>query len=358
MNSDAENELSTKSDIYIQKGGPQNKFNETEKGPESSQNFQEREDAQKKSRESGYHDQQTPPAGPNGYNPDHQAKDEQGNPISSGSLQSPTPQRMSPTMEAEYQRRKEKKIRYLNETAQVTDKDSIIVKGTAEALAGSVNVTGHEEKEIEDTSNVACITIESPRFSGYLICALAEDQKVDKALIEMINKRLMSFLKENGENVKDQDAMEIKIQAVDFIDWSIEQAQFLKKSTHNGHEIAMAFFPHGSMKTSFEVSGDGPEKMIKLQLEELKADTPVEFDLYIYMPENNKYILYTPEGGNLYARQKDRLHAKGVTHMHVKEAAIAGIKKYQAQNYLNDQIDIYKKRLRRLLFLSLWNRKA
>lgn len=172
-----------------------------------------------------------------------------------------------------------------------------------------------------------------------MICALAEDQRVDQTLIDLINKRLLSFLKENGESVKDQDPMEIKIQSVDFIDWSIEQAQFLKKSVHNGREIAMAFFPHKEMKTSFEVSED---KMIKLQLDELKADVPVEFDLYIYMPENNKYILYTPEGGNLYGSQKKRLESKGVRHMHVKDTAVQGLKKYQAQNYLNEQIDIYK----------------
>ena len=382
MNDGGESELATKADVYIQKGVAQNKYNETQGSPESSQNFQEWEEAQKRAQGANFGEQDPSSQSPGIYNPDQaHGKDpskpfmpdqESGDPATSYNpdhstnnidpsaayhpdqkgLESSasTPAELArrrgeaknaPIMQSEYKRKKEKQIRYFSDSESKADNDSIIVRGTAEALNGSVNVTDGEPTEIEETSNVACITIESARFSGYLICALGKDQKVDKSLIDMINKRLTAFLKENGENVKDQDAMDIKIQSVDFIDWSIDQAQFLKKSTHNGQEIAMAFFPHAEMKTSFEVSG--PNNMIKLHLDELKSDTPVEFDLYIYMPENDKYILYTPEGGNLYGRQKTRLQEKGVNHMHVKESAAAGLKKYQAQNYLNDQIDVYKK---------------
>ncbi len=392
MNSDVEGESPAKSGVIIQKGANQNIYSESQGSTESSQNFQEWEEEQKRKREAGFTQQEGVGPGLDHYMPEH---DEQGSrkpsPLATedpahgsntgsavqsgapgnnlGSLNQENPfnkangsfggtpaashsatessvdyktkdAKASPVMEADYIRKKQKQARYFSDAQKNSANDSIIVRGTQEALDKSINVTGADTAtEIETSTNVACITIESPRFSGYLICALAEDQKVDQTLIDLINKRLLSFLKENGEPVKDQDPMEIKIQSVDFIDWSIEQAQFLKKSVHNGREIAMAFFPHKEMKTTFEVSED---KMIKLQLDELKADVPVEFDLYIYMPENNKYILYTPEGGNLYGGQKKRLESKGVKHMHVRDTALQGLKKYQAQNYLNEQIDIYK----------------
>lgn len=376
MNSDSESELAAKSGVIIQKGGNQNTYNETQGSTESSQNFQEWEEEQRKKREAGFATQDGVGRGLDHYMPENDPHQPNSSPAaaendssiesthqgstpssigknSSGPANAPydpavednseykrKQAKASPVMEAEYIRRKQKQARYFSEAQKNAANDSIIVRGTQEALEKSVTVSGNEEViEVETSTNVACITIESPRFSGYLICALAEDQKVDQSLIDLINKRLLSFLKDNGEAVKDQDPMEIKIQAVDFMDWSIEQAQFLKKSVHNGREIAMAFFPHKDMKTTFEV---GKDNMIQLQLSELKADAPVEFDLYIYMPENDKYILYTPEGGNLYGGQKKRLEEKGVKHMHVKDTAMQGLKKYQAQNYLNDQIDVYK----------------
>ena len=37
--------------------------------------------------------------------------------------------------------------------------------------------------------------------------------------------------------------MSLNIKKVDFEDWALEYADFLRKSVHDGEEIAMAFFP-------------------------------------------------------------------------------------------------------------------
>lgn len=347
-----------------QGGGEQHKYKEYERGegsrsgdltpqyPEgSSQSFEEWEADQKKKRQAQFGQNQ------NSNNSDSSSEQDanktqgwnQTKPSQSSSdlaaeeslknYQSRQKKR-TPIMEAEYQARKEKHAKYFRDAEEKKEKESIFIQGSKEALDKSVISGGELEAEVESSTNVACITIESPKFKGYLICALAEDQKVDGELIELINKRLIHFLKEKGESVKEQDSMDIKIQAVDFIDWSIEQAEFLKKSIHKGKEIAMAFFPHAELKTEFEVN---EFNMIQLKIEDLKTDAPVEFDLYLYMPENDKYILYTPEGGNFMAKQKERLQNKGIKDMHVKPSAVNGLKKYQAQNYLNEKIDSYKK---------------
>ena len=70
----------------------------------------------------------------------------------------------------------------------------------------------------------------------------------------------------------------------------------------------------------------------------------MEFDVYVYLPENNKYVIYTPKGGTFYTRQKDRLLEKGVQRMHLKKESIGDVKRYRAQNYLNDKISQYKNR--------------
>jgi hypothetical protein len=248
-----------------------------------------------------------------------------------------------PLMESEYFPRGKKTGYRIEEDPRYKkngDNESIIVRGTQQAMEETVNVEGLPPHEISIATNVACILIRGTRFSGYLVCAMGENRKVDQDLVSAIQKRLMAYLKSNGEEIQEDEVLDMKIQEVDFQDWALEQADFLRKSVHNGDEIAMAFFPAGNLETKLEESAS--RKMLQMKLNELKDDVPVAFDLYIYMPENNKYLLYTPEGMPLYGKQKLRLQERGVTHMHLKKESAQGVKKYRAQNFLNEKVQAYK----------------
>lgn len=140
---------------------------------------------------------------------------------------------------------------------------------------------------------------------------------------------MFGFLRSNGEPVKEEESLQLKIEQVPFEEWAIHQAEFLKKSIHNGNEIAMAFFPNKLEKATLEDSAS--ERMMKMNLDDLKSDVAVEFDLYVYMPENNKYLLYTPQGMVFYGKQKDRLKDKGIGHMHLRKESVTNVKKYKAQ---------------------------
>lgn len=225
------------------------------------------------------------------------------------------------------------------------ENQSIIVKGTHKALEETIQIKGKSTSEsiqkIEKASNIACIVIESPRFSGYLVAALGKNRQVDEEFVQMIRERLFSFLKTHGEVITEEteSQMSLQIQEVEFEDWALKQAEFLKKSVHDGDEIAMAFFPTKDTKVKLEESVS--ERMLQMTLTELRDDTPVEFDLYIYMPENQKYLLYTPQGKTFYGKQKERLIDKGVSHIHLRKENTGQVKKYRAQNFLNDKIQAF-----------------
>jgi hypothetical protein len=63
------------------------------------------------------------------------------------------------------------------------------------------------------------------------------------------------------------------------------------------------------------------------------------------MEENQKYVRYTAQGGTFYQSQKDRLKEKGVNNLHIRKDSIHDLKRYKAQNYLNDKIAEYKAKL-------------
>ncbi|MEZ0393114.1 MAG: hypothetical protein ACAH59_12910 [Pseudobdellovibrionaceae bacterium] len=219
--------------------------------------------------------------------------------------------------------------------------DSIIIQGTEEALEQTVQFQDPDQAaKVQISSHLACIHVKSESFSGYLLCALGENRQVDKTLIDAIQKKLFQFLKTNNVSVKEEDTLQLQIQQVDFTDWALEQAQFLKKTIHGKDEIAMAFFP--CTEPELELDPSISSKMMQISLRDLKPDATLEFDLYIFMPQNNKYLLYTPKGKPFYGHQQGRLEKKGVTHMHLRKEAAPEVRKYQAQNFLNSQITDYK----------------
>jgi hypothetical protein len=217
--------------------------------------------------------------------------------------------------------------------------DSIMVKGTQHALDSAVKHAPPNTRieKLEKSQNCICIVVDSTRFSGYLIAALGKNRRFDDEFVKNIQTKLYDFLKTQGEKLDDDAALEIKIKTVEFEDWALEQAQFLKKSVHNGDEVAMAFFP--TKKTAPEVEQSVREDMLQINIDDLHSDIQVPFDVYVYLPSNNKYILYTPKGGTFLSAQKDRLKGKGITHMHMKKDEISSAKKYTAETYLNNKVE-------------------
>jgi hypothetical protein len=247
-------------------------------------------------------------------------------------------------IESEYTPKKKKKAyRFETDSKQDLSNEKLIVRGAQTSLNQTVvQVKGFESEDvvpIERASNIACITIESPRFSGYLVCALGKNRKIDEKFVEEVQRKLVKFLVDNGEPAKEKDTLSMKIQEVDFTEWALQEAEFLRTSVHNGDEIAMAFFPTNDLEVKLEVSAS--EKMVKLSIDDLKEDAVVEFDLYIFMPGNNKYLLYTPQGMRFYGNQKNRLREKGVSHIHLRKESASSVKKYKAQNFLNEKIESY-----------------
>jgi hypothetical protein len=241
--------------------------------------------------------------------------------------------------------RSERDIR-IQELRKVSDaNDSLIARATQTSLLGNVEILdGQVLNKIQEITMPTCIRVESAHFSGYLVAALGKDQKIEETLIKKIQEALFKFLKDNGEEISETEALNLKLKQVDFASWSLEYGDFLKTTVHKGSEMAMAFFPRKPIAPILEESHH-PD-MAKIRLLDLQGDRTVEFDLYMHLAANNKFILYTPKGGVFYTKQLERLKDQGVTHLHIQKDAAESVSKYHAQNYLNDLIDDYEEKQR------------
>ena len=163
-------------------------------------------------------------------------------------------------------------VRKVSDTSSQNQRhESLMSQGVEKALNDSVNKgDGKLKQKLQASSSVACIAVESARFSGYLVAAMGKNRKIDQKFLAVIKDRLLKFLKEQGEEIKEEEGLSINIKEVDFEGWALEYADFLRKSIHNGDELAMAFFPFSPIKN--ELGRSAAVEMGAIKLEDLQGD--------------------------------------------------------------------------------------
>lgn len=224
-----------------------------------------------------------------------------------------------------------------------SDDMTLLSEGTQQALDACVENTPGPVIPIKETSNIACIVVESERFSGYLIAAMGRNRRIDSDFIERIQDRLFKFLREQGEKIEDtESSLHLKIKEVDFEGWALDYAEFLKKSVHNGDEIAMAFFPYAEART--RTGRSAKEDMVSISLREITSDVFLDFNVYLYLLKNDRYVLYTPKGGILYHHQKDKLLQQNIESLHVLRSDLQAVTALKAQSFFNDKVDQFESR--------------
>lgn len=227
-------------------------------------------------------------------------------------------------------------------SAQNEDLRTLIEAGTQYAL-DEIHLTSKNnlvDAEIQKTTRAACIEIESARFSGYLVAVMASTTQMDEEFINFVRGKLKEYLKTSGEEIKDSENLSIKLQEVKFNEWALSQAEFLRRTVYDGKEVALAFF--SSPKAEKALTASKKDDMLAMELDEIRGDKPVEFDLHIYLPTNDKYILYTAQGQVFGSEQKKRLVSRGIDKIHLPKTAMKDVKRYRVQNFLSDKIRAYQ----------------
>lgn len=232
--------------------------------------------------------------------------------------------------------------------------ESIRVQGKAPGATENVDISPFDSlveeatqleevsERIGEVSNVACLLIESEKYAGYLLAAMGDNRPLESDFLQLIRDRLVAYLKNNGEDISSQDTMDLKVELVPFEDWALEAAEFLRKSVHKDREVALAFFPHATKEV-----GAAPSKapdMCAIAIEDIGEEVELDFDAYIYLPSNDKYLLYTRKGNKLYGQQKSRLKDKGVSHIHIFQSEIQNLKKNKVRTFFKDSVETFKKK--------------
>lgn len=209
---------------------------------------------------------------------------------------------------------------------------SILAQTTAMVLKETTKPSLNDPNPISKTEKLAVITVNSNRFKGYLLTAFGKNKSLEKSLIDEMKSKLMGHLKNQGEASEDEATFSVDIQSQAFNGWAEEFADFLALAQEGDDEIAMAFI---SGDDALPVTADSKEAhMLAIETKDVLPEAIVDFDVFLYMPKNFKYIRYLKEGGYMSFRQLELMQKRNVKYLHIRKEDLEKFKMYCGKNYI------------------------
>lgn len=161
----------------------------------------------------------------------------------------------------------------------------------------------HEPAELLSTSNfVYCLSLVSEKWCGYFMVSTAtllDFSQIDLAFSDWIKMQMAVGEIDESQyfelhNLEPDEWAEIK-----------KHSDFTEQMQIQDHHFELCFLRILPDDMKIRLSDD--KSYIRIPTEDIPTDLPLDFSLWLHLPENKKYLLYTPQHSPLDDKQKQRL---------------------------------------------------
>lgn len=202
---------------------------------------------------------------------------------------------------------------------------------------------GAIRRPVSWTSRVSCVQVRTPLLSGHFVVALGSDKTLEQDLQSILQDALRQMFLQLGLDEVEASSYPMDIRRVEFKRWALDSAAFLERTAHQGVEVAMAFFPADAELFSLQDSHEA--EMASLSIDEIRPEHPVDFELYLHLPLNGRFVLYVSKGGWMSLQQQMTLQGRGISRLHVRRRDESAIHRDRVHRRLDRLItDFYEGR--------------
>lgn len=184
-----------------------------------------------------------------------------------------------------------------------------------------------------------CFIIKSMTWCGYVV--VASPVKVSAHDLEM---PIASWLKgrfQNFQNLAEQDLFHIQVEKSDYIDFIKNKVEYSEKIKTDNHEMNISFF--ATRPSELLLILNDSQEMLEVPLEIIPTEIDLPMNLYVHLPENKKYILFTSLNKPFASLQKERLVSKGVKKLFTQVTYEKQLNQMKAEFHINHSITVDKK---------------
>lgn len=199
--------------------------------------------------------------------------------------------------------------------ASVAKKSNLIIqKGTPSSMKNSTHLihrgsnthktaSTHSEPQLHSAPNfIYCLSLVSEKWCGYFMVStttLLDYTQIDLAFADWIKMQMAVGEIDESQyfelhNLETEEWAEIK-----------RHADFTEQMQIQEHHFEICFLRVLPDDMKIQLSED--KAYICVPTEEIPIDIPLDFSLWLHLPENKKYLLYTAQYSPLEDKQKQRL---------------------------------------------------
>lgn len=204
------------------------------------------------------------------------------------------------------------------------------------SLSQACDARNSIETPVAKTKKLTVLPIADGMFTGMLVFVMGDEDSVDPMLINNMREKLGSlntFIKFDGIVTK---SLSVEIDEVDFNIWTSHKARFVSRAEHRGKEVMMAFFDMD--KRLVEIAPSIDPKMAKINVESITPNVAIDFDAYLYLQSNQKFLKYLHSGTRVSPTQLQSLKDREIDSFHIDKQDQSTYHAYVAKNYLNATI--------------------
>ena len=206
--------------------------------------------------------------------------------------------------------------------------------------------TYHESEQTEESlknpySKLVCLVIQSDSWCGYLL--VASDVKMAPQNYQAILQSWLQNQMVNLNEITENDYFDIHLDSSENIDlrsWAEEKADYLERLQTDNHEVLVSFFSIDPKHLIVEVNDS--YEMLEVSLEFISANKKLPLSLFLHLPDNKKYILYTPAEQMLSSQQKNKLIEKSIQNLYTPLSFEKELNKLKAETFLNNSFKANK----------------
>ncbi len=226
---------------------------------------------------------------------------------------------------------------HANQPTPAEEAASVPTEGAKKTL---MEVTGNKEP----FQKMLCLIVQSESWCGYLLVASQLPMNAQDYHAILQNWLQSQFV--NMTEIADNDYFDITLENTEDINlksWANEKADYLETINIEDHEVLICFFSINPKHLIIEANES--YEMLEVPLKIISSDKKIGLSLFLHLPDNKKYILYTPAHQILSNQQKNKLMDKFIEKLFTPLDFEKELNKIKAEAFLNDSVKQIKRSL-------------
>ncbi len=182
-------------------------------------------------------------------------------------------------------------------------------------------VYGEPRKEPDillEYRSVVILIVHVESFMGTIMLAEGRGMSSASTRLPTLEREFLNALAERGHEIRIRDLRSMPFPNAAVAEEAFMAAEMSAVSRSDDYEAGIAFLNLIPSEAVIEETKDG---MLKIGIEDVEPNSRINFDVFIYLPINAKYLKYVRQGYAISAEQSSRLKSRSVGSFYLEKAS-------------------------------------